>query len=119
MDKLKQAQQILDSMFPVGKERWVKVKYIDQEKSMETLNLFNSTPEQDAARGFSVQAISCLDEHEPQVAALFELKGNLMSILDGAVDEYYMNEVIAAIQYKMDEIKTMSTQKVENENEQR
>lgn len=70
-------QGIIDSLYPVGKERWFKVKILDQEKTMKNLPWV----EDKERLGFEVTSITCRDEFQPQVTALMDLKDEILSHL--------------------------------------
>ena len=81
-EKKKEIQSIMDSLYPVGKERWIKVKYLDQEKAMENIRMrsmsVNDIREEDRALGFVVTAMGIMDEYNPQVSALMDIRGELV-----------------------------------------
>ena len=77
MDK-EEAQDMIDSLYPVGQERWIKVKYLDQKKAMKVIRMRNADT---SKLGFEVIAISISSEHEPQLSALIDLKSSVIAEL--------------------------------------
>lgn len=70
-------KDIMDSLWPIGKERWFKIRVIDQEKSMKNLP-WNADTER---LGFEVTAITCRDEFQSQVIGLMDMKDEILSHL--------------------------------------
>ena len=121
-------QGIFDSLYPVGKERWFKVKILDQEKSMKNLPWVS-----DMERlGFEVTSITCRDEFQPQVTALMDLKDEILSHLfscqesarstnnEYSVHEYQMliNTFRESFNSKMKEINDRTIKTTQNIHEQ-
>ena len=70
-------QQLFDSLYPVGEERWFKVRIIDQEKCMKNLPWV----EDKDRLGFEVTSITVRDEFQPQVVGLMDMKDEILSHL--------------------------------------
>lgn len=102
-------QNIIDSLFPVGKERWIKVEIRDQEKAIKTLWMpmdeKRAQPYVDKF-GFRVTALGCRDEYTPQISAIMDLKGEVVGQLYGYVPDYILENVNNLFKQKMDELKT-------------
>lgn len=73
-----EAEDLMDSIFPIGEERWVKLKYFDRKKVMEKFKLSPPNKESLAKfikeHGYEVTAIGMRPEYEPQAFQLLELK---------------------------------------------
>lgn len=95
---------ILKTLFPVGKSRWVKIKYLDYEKCLKAFHLnFSGELPQDGL-GYETVALTILDEHAPQVSALLDIRDQLTSVLYNQVDESTLNFVRDIIKQKADEL---------------
>jgi hypothetical protein len=70
-------QQLFDSLYPVGEERWFKVRIIDQKKCMKNLPWV----EDKERLGFEVTSITVRDEFQPQVVGLMDMKDEILSHL--------------------------------------
>lgn len=70
-------QNLFDSLYPVGEERWFKVLIVDQEKCMKNLPWVEDTER----LGFDVKSITIRDEFQPQVSALMDVKDDVMTLL--------------------------------------
>jgi len=103
-----EVQQWMDTLFPVGGERWVKIKVIDQDKAAGVLWMASS---EDRAKpkidkyGFFTTALSFREEYTPQIAALFDLKTELIGELYGLVPDYILQNMKAKFDAKMEELK--------------
>lgn len=107
----KERKGIIDSLYPVGGERWIKVKYLDQEKSMKSLSWNSSSPEpteNDRKRGFQMMAIGVKDEYIPQISALVDLKDDVIGKLSRVME--LNNPLLSDINYifreKIEELKS-------------
>ena len=103
----KEKQQWMDSLYPVGKERWVKLKYLDQKKAMQHIRIRQGDPvnEVEEAQGFVVTAMGFLDEFNPQVAAIMDLRGHIVGQLLGTLDQYTADQIDSIFLAKIAEIK--------------
>jgi len=101
-------QDISDSLFPVNGERWIKIHIIDQEKTTKLLwmpmNDEMAKPYAEQA-GFRTIAIGMRDEYTPQVSALMDLKGEIISKLYGLIPEYILEDVNNRFRDKIEELK--------------
>lgn len=78
---LADAEEMFNNMYPVGKERWIKVKYLDRDKAMENIRLSSWNNEKAEELGFEVTAICCFDDYNSQVSAMMEVRGEMQGIL--------------------------------------
>lgn len=90
-----EARELRDSIYPVGKERWIKVRILNQDKTMNSLRWNDKNAEE---LGYEVTAITLLDEHIPQISALMGVKDRISGMLYGRVEQ----SVISAIRYDID-----------------
>ena len=78
-----EVEDMLNMVYPVGEERWVKVKYLDRDKAMKSFR-FRSNPKphkEDEENGYVVTAIGMRDEYTPQIQAILDLKGDIAMFL--------------------------------------
>ena len=66
-------QNFLNHMFPIGGERWFKLKILDQEKALHFLS-FNPKPEAMEVSGFECTKVSLVDELDRQLEILHDLE---------------------------------------------
>lgn len=104
----KEKQEWMDSLFPVNGERWIKIQFVDQEKSFKAF--FMPMNDEKCApyveeRGYRTTALTFREEYTPQVAALMDLKSDLFGFLHGQVDEWVVEQVNSIINKRMDELK--------------
>lgn len=97
-------EDLIDSLFPIGKERWIKIKYIDQDKSKKVFAMFNATQENIEAKGYEVTAIGVKDEYEPQLSALLDVQDAVTVFLRAHVDEHALQYVRQIFRDKCDEL---------------
>lgn len=83
LKRMKDAEDMFNSMYPVGKERWIKVKYLDREKAMKNISLSSWNNGKEEELGFEVTAICTFDDYNSQVSAMVELRGELQGVLSG------------------------------------
>lgn len=104
-----EAQDLFDSIFPIGEERWVKLKYLDQKKCIKTFRVGQSNDKsikQSEKQGFEVTAIGIRDEFKPQVNAIMDIRDDIMPIIDSMVDydDYRIHEIKEIFKEKIKEI---------------
>ena len=108
MEENTEQDNLLDMVFPVGEERWIKVKYLNLEKCIKAFKLSNYTkPENDKKIGYKVTAIGIREEYIPQVAALIEIKDELLNLLNGVfedIDDYRFVAIRNLFKSKIEEI---------------
>lgn len=63
-------------IFPEGKERWVKLKYLDSNKASKFIRL-NSPFFNNDDKGIEVVSIGVTDEYTPQIDMLLEIEKEL------------------------------------------
>jgi len=99
---------VLDMLFPVGEERWVKIKYLDLKKCIKAFKLSNYTKkEEHEEQGYEVTAIGIQDEYSPQVSALMDVRDEVTTILAFAfenTDDYRLNEIRSIFKSKIEEV---------------
>lgn len=67
-------KKMINTMYPEGQERWLKVKYLDSEKCVSSIRFEN-----DLDLGFEFTAIGTVAQYTPQVSALEELLNTFKS----------------------------------------
>ena len=67
-------EEIIKQLYPIGEERWLKVKYLNPELVWKSIRFDN--PEV-TAMGFEFTAIGTVEGYMPQVEALVELKAEM------------------------------------------
>jgi hypothetical protein len=77
MDK-EEHKGILESLYPIGKERWIKVKFTDLKWCIKNLRLGRKNNN----LGFEITALSVMEEHQPQVNAILEFKKKMNEMID-------------------------------------
>lgn len=95
---------IFDTLYPIGKERWIKVLIHDRDKAMKDLR-WTSGKEVDN-RGYTLTAIATRDEYIPQISAIQDLEDTLNSFLIHLLPEYEMNTVHSIFKQKKEELKS-------------
>lgn len=65
-------KEMINTMYPEGEERWLKVKYLDSEKCLKSIRFNNKLD-----LGFEFTAIGTVAQYTPQVSALEELRSEL------------------------------------------
>lgn len=66
--------EFLKQMYPVGEERWLKVKYLDFNKCLKSIRFENGMKEE---LGFEFTAIGTVQNYIPQVEAIVDLKDEM------------------------------------------
>lgn len=98
----------LESLFPIGEERWVKVKYLDFKKCVRT---FNVGPNEERKKeisdetGFECTAIGIRPEYTPQVSALLDLKEDIIASLSFVLTDYQLENLNRIFKEKIEEVK--------------
>lgn len=103
-----EVQQWMDTLFPVNGERWVRIKIMDQDKAAKVM--WMPMDEKNAAPyiekyGFFTTALSFRDEYTPQIAALFDLKTDIIGELYGQVPDYILQNIKHKIDARMEDLK--------------
>ena len=96
---------ILESLFPVGKERWIKVLYKDFDWCVKNLRITN-TDKPSNIPGFEVTALGVRDEFVPQIAAMLDLKADVVEFLYDKVPEQILNHVNELFRTHMSDLKS-------------
>lgn len=99
-----EAKEVMDGLFPVGKERWVKVKYLNQDKCKKVFR-WSSEGEEFNDSGYVVTALSLRDEYQPQVSALMDLSDEVCGHLLRMLDTDEVKEVQRLFRNKIEELK--------------
>lgn len=76
-----EAADMMKSLYPIGKKRWIRVVFRDFEWCKKHLHWFHKDSEEKNELGMDVIAIGIRDDVNPQVAALQELRGELISFM--------------------------------------
>lgn len=105
-----ESEAMMNSMFPVGQERWIKFRYLDRDKCIKAF-LRSMSPNHEKSRqlaeesGYEVTAIGVRDEYTPQISALMDIK----DLLPGLENYTHIESVLDAVRYllneKIDELK--------------
>ena len=99
---------LLESLFPIGEERWVKVKYLDFEKCVKT---FNVGPNEKRKKeisdktGFECTAIGIRPEYTPQISAIMDLKEDILTRFSFILDEHQLEALNSIFKAKIEELK--------------
>jgi hypothetical protein len=99
---------LLKDLFPVGEERWVKVKYLDFEKALKTFYVGpNNEKSEQLSKdlGFETRAIGIRPEYEPQISAIMDLKEDIVSRLSFILEERQIEQINQIFKLKIDESK--------------
>jgi hypothetical protein len=103
----REAEDLFDSIFPIGEERWVKLKYLDRDKCIKTFRLGqhteNSKKHAENA-GYEVTAIGIKPEYTPQVSALMDVRDAVVQQLNNVVENYHVDSIRNIFKMKIDEI---------------
>lgn len=81
----KERNEFFNSLYPEGEERWLKVRYTDNEKCRKNIRFENGLD-----LGFEFTAIGTVEQYIPQVSALAEIKEEIKSL-------YYEDNVGTAL----------------------
>jgi len=103
-----EVEDIKNSLFPVGQERWIRVKYYDRDKAIKILWMPMDEKRAEPyveKHGFYVTAIGVRDEYIPQVSALMDLKGEVIGCLHGNVQDSILNHINDLFKNRIDDIK--------------
>lgn len=108
-------KEMLKSLYPVGKERWIKVLYKDFDWCVENLFIANANV-QDRLKegiknplGFEVTSIGVRDDFIPQVSVVLELKDEIIGRLHGQVDSDFLSLINEVFNVKLEELKDKTT----------
>lgn len=83
----RESTRILESLYPVGEERWIKVKYLDFEWCAQHLRCIPKKEDDEKNEiGFEVTAVSVREDYTPQVEALDFVKDELFKSLEYMLD---------------------------------
>lgn len=108
MGTTKEQDSLLRQLFPVGEERWVKMKYTDFEKACSTFGLYGRKELKERQMehiGAEVLAIGCRPENVPQIAAIMDLKEDILGSLINHIPEEKIKEINSIFKLKCDELK--------------
>jgi len=100
-------RSLLEDIFPVGQERWIKVKYTDFDWCVKNLRLQDKHKPEDAVNlGFDVMALGVRDEYVPQVNALMDVRDDVVSMLaNREAEPIFIDNIRVVFQQKIAEIK--------------
>jgi len=100
-------KEIFDAIWPVGGQRWIKVKIHDQGKAMETFR-FHKSGEVIFEYGVEATAIGRKPENVPQISAILDARDKVVSLLHGRVSDHVLDEVRDIFKLESDEVKRRS-----------
>lgn len=103
LDLDQESENLLNQIFPVGKERWVKVLVKDRDICLKTFRMFAQPGEENP--GYTIQAIGLKDEYVPQVSAIADIEDDILPILLEHLPEHAMDAVMLIFKSKKQEIK--------------
>lgn len=104
--------EMLDSLFPIGKERWVKVRYLNRDKALQAFRTSSDTSMHAEELGYEVTAIGIRDEHVPQISALMDARNDVLTSCAHAVSESVLNTINEIFRQHMDRLKERTIQTV-------
>lgn len=113
-------EEMLDSLFPVGQERWIKVKYLDRDKCLKAFFMRtppNETAERHQEQGYEITAIGVKDEYTPQISALKDVKDSVIALLYGQVSDTFLSAINEQFTAVMDDLKERTIQASAQEGE--
>lgn len=108
-----ESNDLLNTIFPVGKERWIRVKYLDRKKCIDSFRLGHHTEESLAHAkevGYEVTAIGVRDEYKPQFSAIMDLKTDVIAALSRFFrpdEDHMLDQVNEIFKNKLDELKPL------------
>lgn len=79
--KEKEHYEILKSLYPVGRERWIKVRYKNLDLCIKNLR------PGDNDLGFEVISIGVIDDFDAQSEALIETRKRINELLDHEIEK--------------------------------
>ena len=96
-------EDMKNSLFPVGKERWIKVLFKDRDKCMKAFKWSSNGYQHD---GYEVTAIGVRDEYVPQVQAISDLQDDLMGMLyTSNIEPYQLKQIEDLFKMRKEELK--------------
>lgn len=104
-------ENLLDSIFPVGKERWIKVRIKDRDICIKTfaLNFHGS----DKYEGYEITSIGLRDEYIPQISAIRDIEESILPILFGCdLPDYLTKQIQEIFTQKKEELKQLTIQTI-------
>jgi len=104
MDADEESKSLIESLYPVGKERWIKVKFRDFKKSMKAFSI-RETEEEIIEKGYETRAIGVRDDYTPQISALQDIKDELVSMFLGRLYDYELTSIAEIINSKKQDLK--------------
>ena len=97
----------INELFEKDRERWLKVKFLDTEKCIKAFvpAFISSADDLIKGQGYEVLSISVNEEHLPQVAALVEMKMNVLGRLSHHVPDKVVADLVDLFNSKIEEVK--------------
>lgn len=104
MDR-QEVDDLFNQLYPVGEERWIKVKFLDKDKAAQWVRLNSPNGNfSNEDKGIEITALGLRDDYMPQVEALVELKAELRQLwetpseveLDNMIDRK-INQVLEKV----------------------
>lgn len=113
--KDEEVRGIIDGLYPKDKERWFKIKILDQDKAMKAFPWNNGINKTDL--GYELMAIGIRDEYVPQVNAMMDMRDDVLSYLSTTgLDEYQLNNVKSMLTMHIENLKQRVIETRANEN---
>lgn len=95
-----EADSLLNSIYPEGKERWMRVLIHNRN---ECVKIFRYGV---ANENYEITAVGVKDEHVPQVSAIADIEDDVMILLVAAdVSEGILNDIRSVFRTKKEELK--------------
>lgn len=98
---------MINMVFPVGEDRWIKLKYLDRDKCLKAFRIQMRQHEptlEEIEAGYQVMSIGLRDEYAPQVSALLDLKADIIGYLYGHVKDYQIEAINRLFKEKIEEV---------------
>lgn len=95
-------EDLLNSIYPVGKERWIKILIKDRKICLDTFRLSQND---DRYPGYAVQSIGIRDEYVPQIAAIADIEDEITPILLQNLPDYLADNIAAIFKKHKDALK--------------
>ncbi len=104
----KERQDMIDSLYPVGQERWIKIKFHDQDKAMKAFRWYGTENDQSRKfieeHGYELTALSFREEYKPQMAAILDLKEEIIGSFYSTIQTEHLERINNLFKHKLEEL---------------